>query len=223
MSYPRLKERSTFPRGWEKFFKSNWTLVTDILLTLYDSPYEFAPRNEEIFRMLYAIPPEEIRVIVVGQSPYPDNNACGIPFVTRSGEVTKTLINLSKELSREYRYAKVNDINKTVTKWIDEGIFLINMSFSIGIPPPKMRESDKYVLNHDVLWEEFVRKLVKYVGEKKKRKIPIVLLGAVAWGLEDELMASYHVIKAPFPTRDEFVGSGVFAQCDELVDGIAWV
>jgi hypothetical protein len=65
--------------------------------------------------------------------------------------------------------------------------------------------------------------LVKYIAERKKIKIPIILLGAVAWELEDEVMSSYTVIKAPYPTRDEFVGSKVFAKCDELVDGITWV
>lgn len=196
--------------------------MSDILLTLHNCPYEFAPRNEEVFHMLHMLPPEDIRVIIVGQSPYPTSNACGIPFVTRNGEVTKTLLNISKELSRQYRYAKIDNINKTVMKWIDEGIFMVNMSFSIGISPPNMRECDQYVLNHDVLWEEFVRQMVKYIAKKTKQKIPIILLGAVAWGLEDELLSSFHIIKAPFPTQKEFVGSGIFGECDKLVDDIVW-
>lgn len=223
MSFLQLKENCTFPRGWEKFFHSNWLLIADILLTLHDSSYKFAPRNEEIFRMLYMLSPKDVRIIIIGQSPYPNEEACGIPFVTRSKEVTKTLTNIAKELSRQYRHTKVNDINKTVTKWVEEGIFLANMSFSIGIPPPKMADHQKYVLSHDVLWEEFVREMVKYIAKKKKERIPIILLGSVAWGLEDELMSSYHIIKAPFPTRDDFIGSGVFGKCDELVDDISWV
>lgn len=173
--------------------------------------------------MLYALPPEKVRVIVVGQSPYPDDNACGIPFVTRNGEVTKTLLNISKELCRQYRHAKIVNVNKTVANWVDEGIFMANMSFSIGIPPTNMRECDKYVLNHDVLWEEFVRKMVRYIANGRKEKIPIILLGAVAWGLEDELMSSFHIIKAPFPTREGFIGSGIFGKCDELLDELVWV
>lgn len=173
--------------------------------------------------MLYEIRPEDIRVVIVGQSPYADGNACGIPFVTESGMTTKTLQNISKELSRQYRYSATtkNDINEVIMRWIDEGIFMMNMSFSIGIPSKKMRECDEYVLNHDILWEEFVRNLVRYIA--KKKKMPILLLGAVAWGLEDEIMSTYNIIKAPFPTRDEFVGSGVFGKCDEFIDGINWV
>jgi len=224
MSYLQISERCTIPAGWEKFFQSNWALIDDILLTLYKSPYEFAPNNQDIFRMMYEIEPKDIRVVIVGQSPYADGNACGIPFVTKSGNITKTLQNISRELSRQYRYSTTakNDINKVITRWINEGVFMMNMSFSIGIPPFDMPKHDEYVLNHDILWEEFVRNLVKYITNVKKKKIPIILLGAVAWGLEDEIMSAYTIIKAPFPTRDEFIGSGIFAKCDELTE-INWV
>jgi uracil DNA glycosylase len=224
MSYLQVSERCTFPVGWEKFFRSNWALIDDILSTLHNSPYKFAPSNVEVFRMLYEMHPRDVRVVIVGQSPYADGNACGIPFVTKSGKTTKTLQNIAKELSRQYRYstnAKTN-VNDVVMGWINEGVFMLNMSFSIGIPPPGMLQHEEYVLNHDVLWEEFVRNLVRYIAKKNKRKIPILLLGAVAWGLEDELMSSYTIIKAPFPTRDEFIGSGVFGKCDELVE-VNWV
>lgn len=225
MSYSQIEQLCMFPRGWKKFFLSNWALIDDILSTLHKSPYKFAPDNQDIFRMLYEIHPRDIRVVIVGQSPYADGNACGIPFVTKSGKPTKTLWNISRELSRQYRYfdTKKNDINKTIMQWVDEGIFMLNMSFSIGIPLPGMSQHDEYVLNHDILWEEFVRNLVRYIAKKSRKKIPIILLGTAAWGLEDEIMASYTIIKAPFPTRDEFVGSGVFGKCDELVDGINWI
>lgn len=173
--------------------------------------------------MLYEMRPEDIRVVIVGQSPYADGNACGIPFVTKSGKATKTLQNIAKELSRQYRYSTVKNINEVIMQWTDRGIFMLNMSFTIGIPSLGMAQHDEYVLNHDVLWEEFVRNLVRYIAKRRKEKIPILLFGAVAWGLEDELMSSYTIIKAPFPTRDEFIGSGVFGKCDELVDGINWM
>lgn len=226
MSYSKVKERCFFPPGWKSFFQSNWGLVADILSTLHDSPYPFAPKNEDIFRMLYAMKPKDISVVIVGQSPYADGNACGIPFVTKNGQTTKTLQNIAKELSREYPFAKKlakKNPNETVMGWIDEGIFMMNMSFSIGIAPKKMDKHEEYVLTHDILWEEFVRELVKYIAKKNKKKLPIILLGAVAWGLEDEIMATYNIIKAPFPTRDDFIGSGVFGKCDGFVDGINWV
>jgi uracil DNA glycosylase len=217
MSYSQVEERCTFPVGWEGFFRSNWALIDDILSTLHASPYNFAPKNVEVFRMLYEMQPKDIRVVIVGQSPYADGNACGIPFVT-SGKETKTLQNITKELSRQYHYANNTNANDVVMGWINEGVFMLNMALTIGIPPFDMKQCDEYVLNHDVLWEEFVRNLVRYIAKKKKRKIPILLLGVVAWGLEDELMSSYTIIKAPFPTRDEFIGSGIFGKCDELVE-----
>lgn len=223
MSYSQLREVCVFPHGWNKFFSSNWALIDDILSTLYSSPYAFAPNNQQIFRMLYEMHPNDIRVVIVGQSPYADGNACGIPFVTKSGEITKTLQNIGKELLRQYRYSTIKNVNDVVMGWVDEGIFMLNMAFSIGIAPIGMEKCDEYVLNHDVLWEEFVRNLLKYIGKRKRHKIPIILLGAVSWELEDEVMALYTVIKAPFPTRDDFIGSGIFAKCDELVDGISWV
>jgi uracil DNA glycosylase len=225
MSLSIIKKTRKFPLGWEKFFDSNWEPVRDILLTLHSSQYSFAPKNDEIFRMLYEMEPKDIRLVIVGQSPYADGNACGIPFVAKSGKVTKTLQNISRELIRQYPYARSTkkNPNDVVLSWVDQGVFMINMSLSIGIPPRGMRKCDEYVLSHDILWEEFVRHLVRYIAKKKKSKIPIILFGSVAWGLEDEVIASYNIIKEIFPTRDEFIGSGVFGKCDQLVDGIEWI
>jgi uracil DNA glycosylase len=220
MTFARVSDVCIIPPGWETFFITNWDLVSDILLTLHGSKYKFAPNNMEIFRMFYEMKPKDIKVVIIGQSPYADGNACGIPFVTKTGYVTKTLSNIAKELSRQYSHAKVKNINQVIMRWMDEGIFMINMSLSIGISSTRMKKHEEYVLNHDTLWEEFIRELVKYIAPK--RKIPIILLGSVAWGLEDEIMSAYTIIKAPFPTRDEFIGSGVFGKCDEYTDDVNW-
>lgn len=224
LEYSSMLEDCSMPPGWKKFFSSNWDLISDILLTLHGSRYKFAPDNIDIFRMLYEMRPKDIRVVIVGQSPYADGNACGIPFVTKNGKTTKTLDGIAKELAREYTYMNniKKNINNVITEWIDEGVFMINMSLSIGIPSKNMPKCDEYVLNHDILWEEFIRNLVKYIAKKKKKKIPILLFGSVAWGIEDEIMSTYNIIKAPFPTRDEFIGSGIFGKCDEFVD-INWI
>lgn len=220
-TFTKVFDTSIIPPDWKTFFITNWDLVSDILLTLHDSKYKFAPSNKDVFAMFYEMKPKDIKVVIVGQSPYADGNACGIPFVTRTGQTTKTLLNIAKELTRQYPYTTVKNINKVVRGWIHEGIFMVNMSLTIGIPSVHMKKCDEYVLNHDILWEEFIRELVKYIG--RKPKIPIMLLGSVAWGLEDEIMSTYHIIKAPFPTRDEFIGSNVFSKCDEYVDGVNWI
>ena len=220
-TFTKVSNISIIPPGWETFFITNWDLVSDILLTLHGSKYKFAPDNKDVFAMFYEMKPKDIKVVIVGQSPYADGNACGIPFVTRTGQTTKTLSNIAKELTRQYPYTSVTNINHTIRKWIDDGIFMINTSLTIGISSSGMKKHDEYILNHDILWEEFIRMLVKYIAHKPK--IPIILLGTVAWGLEDEIMSTYHIIKAPFPTRDEFIGSNVFARCDEFVDGINWI
>lgn len=189
--------------SWKKFFKKFKYIVDDISETLSNQDGKIYPPMEDMFDMFSMLSPKDIKVVIVGQSPYPSKDACGIPFVTSSGKVTKSLENIRKELMLEYPYLNISsDINGIIRSWVKQGVFLLNMSLTTGT------ETE----DHSVMWEEFIREVIKYIT---KRDIPVILMGSVAWAIDTK-----HPIRVPHPVaRDgKFLGCNVFLQCNELLD-----
>lgn len=204
-----------YPSGWKSFFKKNWELVSDILLAIHESEQVIQPERKDVFRMFYLIRPEDIKVIVVGQSPYPNDHACGIPFLSRKLETTQSLKNIHKELVQEFPAVEIKegDMNDIILSWISQGVFLTNVALTIGI-----QGRYDYLFDHSIIWQEFIWKVLEYVGG-----VPILLMGSLAWKF-DTLPSC---IKVPHPVSrgGEFIGCDVFRKCNDMLGDnlILWV
>lgn len=218
-------EETNIPKYWKKFFRRNKNIIDDIIKTLDNysakSQNMYYPDKELIFDIFHRLSPKKIKVIMVGQSPYPNENACGIPFVTSSGETTKTLENLHKELKLEYPdlHLRSQDMNTLITKsWIRQGVFLLNMSMTIG---KTTNVKENYLEDHSVIWEEFIRNVVSYITRDKN--IPVILMGSASWVIDNRFS-----IKVPHPVsrNNNFIGCGVFLKCNSYLspeDTILWM
>lgn len=183
---------------------------------LDDVPSMYPPR-ECIFEVMHRIKPDDIRVCIVGQNPYPDDNAGGIPFISAMNRNTKFLESIRKELVREYPYLNIpGNINGLVDSWVNQGVFMVNMSMTMG------DGKDPFTNDHSIMWEEFIRELMTWITHR--RRVPVILMGSVAWTLE--VPSGDLVIRVPHPvTRDgSFVGCDVFYRCNSVLDEpILWV
>lgn len=206
----------TVPKPWRKFARQYATLIKDITDTLSSGEAVVYPPRKLVFEMMDHLAPKEIRAIMVGQNPYPDDNARGIPFASAKGRNTSSLEKMHKELQREYPYLNLpRNINRLVLSWVNQGVFMVNMSMTIG------SGKDPFLTDHSVMWEEFVRELVDYIVHK--RRVPVILMGQVAWELD---VPGDLAIKVPHPVARDggFVGCGVFSRCNEMLkdDPILW-
>lgn len=168
------------------------------------------PQKDEILQMFIMISPNKIKMVIVGQSPYPDDNACGIPFLSKKNIIPKSLENIKREIELEYD-VNISNPNRMILSWIDQGVFLINCSLTIGVT------GENYLRDHSILWKEFIVNLIQFVG---RIDIPILLFGKEAWNLE-EYIKSKMVLKVPHPVsrgNKEFVGCNVFSRANDLVD-----
>ncbi|KAG0067770.1 hypothetical protein BGZ89_005723 [Linnemannia elongata] len=112
----------TVPKPWRKFARQYATLIKDITDTLSSGEAVVYPPRKLVFEMMDHLAPKEIRAIMVGQNPYPDDNARGIPFASAKGRNTSSLEKMHKELQREYPYLNIpRNINRLVLSWVNQG------------------------------------------------------------------------------------------------------
>lgn len=144
----------------------------------------FYPQPENIFRV-FKMPLHEIKVVILGQDPYPlRHQANGYAFsLNPEVKITKTLQIIRNEIAREYgmdyydepTMERLEDFKKWLTlfHWVDQGIFLTNTALTVG-----RGESN----SHREYWEEFMKRVIHIIAQEVK---PIWLL----WGANAKAMA----------------------------------
>src|SRR5215216_5154085 len=96
----------TVPPAWNGLFSETYTRADfQGLVAEIDKRYlseTVHPSKENIFRALELVAPEDVKVIVVGQDPYPTpGNAHGLPFsVDRTAKIPASLKTIFSELER---------------------------------------------------------------------------------------------------------------------------
>ncbi|MDB5428870.1 MAG: ung [Phenylobacterium sp.] len=202
--------------SWEEFIDSNSELLISekwgILTVLRSVDQKYLPRESQIFKILRLLPLHEVRVVMVGQSPYPDpRDACGIPFISGSNRTTKSLSVLLTEAGANHHI----DHNEAVRGWIRQGVLLLNAAMTIGI---EGAPGEEYLRDHGNMWKEFILSLLEYITTNVK-DVPVVLMGRDAWSLEESAKTP-HIIKVPHPVarNDSFRGCGVFDKVNEVLE-----
>jgi len=184
------------PDGWEEFFLANRTLINRILDTIIQSDIYIVPEPCDVFDIFYKMHPNNIRLAMFGQDPYPGRcpvtqhrYACGTAFAIheKCKVIPPTLSNICNAISDEDEFIS----DKQLRTWIEQGIFLGNIGWTRGLCHD-MRES------HIQLWEEFSRNLVRWICEHNSN-IVLALFGTHAWVLEEEAIRKDLVVKAYHP------------------------
>jgi uracil-DNA glycosylase len=173
---------------------------------------EYIPSVERIFAPL-STPLDEVKVVIVGQDPYPNvENADGYAFSVRP-EVTPlpaSLVNILKELESDLGTALPN--NGNLERWSQQGVLLINRTLTT-IPG----ESHAHQRSG---WMAITEVIIREVAKR----------GAVGilWGGNAQQMSEYfdsdRVIKSAHPSPLSayrgFFGSKPFSQCNEILQAI---
>ena len=118
--------------GWKSFIDTNIEEINNILDNLdYDNQIIY-PSKENIFRALFYFPPENIKLIILGQDPYiKENQACGLSFSVPNTQkkIPPSLKNIFKEIKNSYpEYVIPKD--GSLERWArEEKILLLNSAF----------------------------------------------------------------------------------------------
>ncbi|MEE2862224.1 MAG: uracil-DNA glycosylase [Paracoccus sp. (in: a-proteobacteria)] len=115
------------PEAWAHlpFFQNDWPAIR---VRLADSA--FLPGPDRVFAALKATTPEAVRVVILGQDPYPTpGHANGLAFsVTPETPLPRSLKNIFRELQDDVGAAPPTG---DLSNWARQGVLLLNSALSV--------------------------------------------------------------------------------------------
>lgn len=227
---PNLKEWSWekiisqyVPNTWESVFMKSAAERDTIAKVLIEKELpkygEFFPLKENIYKAFDLTPFSKVRVVIIGQDPYPTRNKIGDPIaqglsfsVSPTDTVPGSLKNIYKELQGEdpdFVIPKHGDLRD----WARQGVLLLNMALTV---PPGVRNAHKGV------WKPFLFKTIKEIVEKKPNTI-FVLWGNEAQKLQP-ILGNAPVLMSSHPSPEsvnrggDFIGNGHFKKINKILE-----
>lgn len=181
----------------------------------------YLPAGEHVLRA-FTIPLDEVRVLVVGQDPYPTpGHAIGLSFAVAPDvrPLPRSLLNIHRELVDDLGVTTPG--NGDLTPWAQQGVMLLNRCLTVRPGAPASHQGRG--------WEQVTDRAIEVLA---RRGGPLV---AILWGRQARNLApalgdvpgieSAH--PSPLSARNGFFGSRPFSRTNELLtrqgaDPIDW-
>lgn len=185
------------PKNWHEFFEKNdlFSLLFPILLEL--NAKRIIPNAELVFKCFELTGPEELKAVILGQDPYPDNNrACGLAFSVPSdytGTVPLSLQNIKSEVMRARNPKDETEPFGDLSGWATSGVLLLNTALTIG-------EGNS---SHLKLWKNFTRALISALA--KEKELIFVLWGQKAHDLLSDFQGdTQNIFRSSHPSSRSY-------------------
>ncbi|XVS63266.1 uracil-DNA glycosylase [Actinosynnema sp. CA-299493] len=171
----------------------------------------YLPAGENVLRA-FQQPFHSVRVLIVGQDPYPTpGHAVGLSFSVspETRPIPKSLINIYTEYVADLGHPKPS--NGDLTPWTERGVLLLNRALTV--------QPGKSNSHRNKGWEPVTEQAIKALAE---RDAPLV---AILWGSQaralkpllgaDRCVESVH--PSPLSAAGGFFGSRPFSKVNELL------
>lgn len=116
------------PKPWAHlpFFRDDWPAIAARLAATPD----WLPGPDRLFAALDAVAPHQVRVVILGQDPYPTpGHANGLAFsVNPQVALPRSLANIYTELRADLGAAPADG---DLSGWADQGVLLLNTALSV--------------------------------------------------------------------------------------------
>ena len=190
-----------------EYFTTLWEKVKEE----YQTTKCFPPKDQ-IFRAIELTPFDEVKVVIIGQDPYHnDNQANGLCFsVLDKVKAPPSLKNIFKELEDDLGIKKTSN---ELEMWAKQGVLLLNATLTV-----RAHEANSH---KDLGWEQFTDFIIKEISDKKENVV-FVLWGAFAQKKAGLIDASKHFIiqsahPSPFSVHKGFFGSRPFSKINQFL------
>lgn len=200
----------TPPKAWADlpFFAEAWP---GIARAIEGEGREVLPPPSRIFAALEACPPDAVRVVILGQDPYPTpGHADGLAFSVRPGvSLPRSLANIYAELETDLGCRPVDG---DLSGWAAQGVLLLNTSLSVPAGAPS---------GHGRLgWQRLAAEALWHVSE---RASAFVLWGRHAQALKQHVRPGTHLFvesahPSPLSARRGFFGSRPFSRVNDWLE-----
>lgn len=181
---------------------------------------EVFPLKHEVFRIFKELPFNDVKVVLISQDPYPsvykdEPVACGYAFAPRHPEFKPPSLRqifhaLQKDL---YSGIPVFDTDLNLTKWVEQGVMLLNMGLTVEKGKPG---------SHLHQWTFFTEEVIKAFNSTSG--IIFMLWGSHAHKLESLINTDLnYVLKCSHPASAIYSGTkwecSNFRKVNELLYG----
>ncbi|WP_106538500.1 uracil-DNA glycosylase [Haloactinopolyspora alba] len=171
----------------------------------------YLPAGEHVLRA-FTQPFDDVRVLIVGQDPYPTpGHAVGLSFSVAPDvrPLPPSLVNIFQEYSTDLGYPTPS--TGDLSPWADNGVLLLNRSLTVAPRSPASHRGKG--------WEEVTEQAIRALVT---RGTPFV---AILWGRDARnlrpLLDNISCIESPHPSpmsaRNGFFGSRPFSRANELL------
>jgi uracil-DNA glycosylase len=172
----------------------------------------YVPAGENVLRA-FKQPFDDVRVLIVGQDPYPTpGHAVGLSFsvAPEVRPIPKSLINIYKEYMEDLGHPK--PANGDLTPWTENGVLLLNRALTVMPGKPNSHQGKG--------WEEVTEQAIRALAARPK---PLV---SILWGrnarnlrpLLDPLPCIESAHPSPMSAAGGFFGSKPFSRANELLE-----
>ncbi|MEV4604448.1 uracil-DNA glycosylase [Amycolatopsis sp. NPDC049253] len=171
----------------------------------------YLPAGEHVLRA-FKQPFHDVRVLIVGQDPYPTpGHAVGLSFsvAPEVRPLPKSLVNIYKEYAEDLGHPLPT--NGDLTPWADQGILLLNRALTVQPGKPNSHQGKG--------WEQVTEQAIKALAARDEPMVAI-LWGRNARNLRPMLgdipcIESAH--PSPLSAHNGFFGSRPFSRANQLL------
>jgi uracil-DNA glycosylase len=172
----------------------------------------YLPAGENVLRA-FSQPFHSVRVLIVGQDPYPTpGHAVGLSFSVAPDvrPLPKSLVNIFQEYTNDLGFPPPT--NGDLSPWTERGVLLLNRALTVAPGRPNSHQGKG--------WEEITEQAIKALAGRGE---PLV---AILWGrnarnlrpLLGDLPAVESAHPSPMSASGGFFGSRPFSRTNELLE-----
>lgn len=196
--------------------KKDYFIKLSEFLDVERSLYDIYPKKELLFRAFELTPFDEVKVVILGQDPYPgENQAHGLSFsVLPDCKIPKSLVNIYKELASDVLL--ISPKHGNLEGWAEQGVLLLNTVLTV--------RKGEAASHRNKGWENFTDRVLLELCDRHSNLI-FILWGKDAQKKEKLIQGDHLVIKSAHPSPlaayRGFFGSKPFSRINEYLEKVS--
>lgn len=209
---------STIPAGWQSVLGDEKPYYRELqkFLEQERKTHTVFPPEEDVFSALELTAYEDVKVLLLGQDPYHnDNQAHGLSFSVRPRvRIPPSLRNMFKELQRDVGFRIPN--NGYLVPWAKQGVLMLNAVLTV-----RAHEANSH---KNKGWEKFTDAIIRTVNAKESAVV-FLLWGGYARKKVKLIDSARHVViqsahPSPLSARNGFFGSKPFSKTNAALRAV---
>ena len=204
--------------SWKKVlkpeFEQAYMKILEKFLEKESSTKNIFPAKELWFSALNSTPLDEVKVVILGQDPYPTKgHAHGLCFsaLPQVSPLPKSLLNIYKELQSDLNIDNMHTPH--LQAWAEQGVLLLNAVLSVTEGEANAHKNQG--------WEQFTDKIIELVN-KECSSVVFILWGAYAQKKGKHIDTDKHLVlndphPSPLSAYRGFWGSKPFSKSNRYL------